>query len=310
MNYDVAIIGAGPAGLSAAIYTARGQLKTIVFGDETKSNLYKSHVIANYFACPGTPSGPDLTKLGLQQALDFGVTHHRQEITSLSLLPDGSFALKDGAQAEYQARAVILATGQSYVLSGIRGEQEFTGRGVSYCVTCDGIFFKNKSVVVIGHGEYAAEEALQLTAYTPSITILSHGKDFQMAETTLKQLQSHGIQLLRSPRLTSIEGDKSVNSLKFASPLPDGQSELPVDGVFMAVGIAGANAFAKKLGLEMEGNYIKTDKDGRTNIPNCFAAGDCTGSPPQVASSVGNGCNAALATIKSLRGLNNYIQYH
>lgn len=310
MIYDFAIIGAGPAGLSAAIYAARGQLRTIVFGDETKGNLYKSHVIANYFACPGNPTGPELTERGLKQAIEFGAEHLRNEVVDLAINEDGSFKLKDNLQNIYQAKTVLLATGQSYILSGIRGEQEYTGKGVSYCVTCDGFFFKDKDVVVIGSGDYAAEEALQLLVYTRKITILSHGKEFTLNSAIQKELDNQQIRYIKTPRLATIEGSGKAEKVTFTAPLPDGNKEMPVEGVFMAVGIAGANAFAKKIGLEMEGNYIRTDKNGNTNIKGLFAAGDCTGSPPQVASSVGNGCNAALSAIKLIRGLSNYIQYN
>jgi thioredoxin reductase (NADPH) len=310
MIYDLAIIGPGPAGLSAAIYASRGQLKTIVFGDETKGNLYKSHVIANYFAIPGNPTGPELTARGMQQALEFGAEHLRNEIVDLALNEDGTFKLKDNLQNLYQAKTVLLATGQSYILSGIKGEQEYTGKGVSYCVTCDGFFFKDKTVIVIGNGDYAAEEALQLLSYTKKVTILSHGKEFTFNPGIQKELDNRQIAYVKTPRLATIEGASKAEKITFAAPLADGSKEMAVEGVFMAVGIAGANAFAKKLGLEMEGNYIKTDKNGNTNIPALFAAGDCTGSPPQVASSVGNGCNAALSAIKLIRGLSNYIQYN
>lgn len=305
MQYDLAIIGAGPAGLSAAIYAARGQLKTIIFGDETKGNLYKSHIIANYFGFPTAPTGPELTELGLKQALSFGTEHLRYQIVDIQINEDTSFTLKDNLQNLYTAKTVLIATGQSYVLSGIKGEQEYTGKGVSYCVTCDGFFFKNKSVIVIGNGDYAAEEALQLLSYTSNVSILSHGKDFTFNEVFQKELQEKNVPTIKTPRLSQITGEGKV-----AKIVASDSTEYPTEGIFMAIGIAGANAFAKKLGLEMEGNYIKVDKAGLTNIKGLFAAGDCTGSPPQVASSVGNGCNAALSAIKSVRGLNTYIQYN
>lgn len=310
LQYDLAIIGAGPAGLSAAIYSSRGQLKTIIFGDEKKSNLYKSHIISNYFAFPNNPTGPELTGLGLKHALQFGAQHVRAEIVDISPQEDGTFQLKDSTQKVYQAKTILIATGQSYVLSGIKGEQEFTGKGVSYCVTCDGFFFKQKPVVVIGNGDYAAEEALQLLSYTSDVTILSHGKEFAINPVFLEELGKHQIKMTKTPRLATIEGPQNADKVTFTKPLDDGRTELSFQGVFMAIGIAGANAFAKKLGLEMEGNYIKVDKNGLTNIKGVFAAGDCTGSPPQVATSVGNGCNAALSAIKSIRGLNAYIQYN
>jgi thioredoxin reductase (NADPH) len=303
--YDTAIIGAGPAGLSAAIYASRGQLKTIFFGDETKSNLYKSHIISNYFAFPSHPSGPELTKLGMEHALQFGAEHQRVEIVDVKIADDQTYILKDNLKNTYQTKTLIIATGQSYALTGIQREQEMTGKGVSYCVTCDGFFFKNKQVVVIGSGDYAAEEALQLLAYTNKVTVLSHGKPFNINPEFRKELEKAKIELKETPRIKTLIGEEKVEKIQ----LSDGQ-EMAAEGVFMAVGIAGATSFAKKMGLEMEGNYIKTDKEGKTNLPGLFAAGDCTGSPPQVASSVGNGCNAALSAIKLVRGLNAYIQYN
>lgn len=264
--YDLIIVGAGPAAMSAALYAGRGQLKTIFFGDETKGNLYKSHIISNYLGFPEDPTGPELVELGMKHAKRFGAEHIRQEIVDISLNQDETFSLKDNLQNTYLTKTVLIATGQSYVLSGIKGEQEYTGKGVSYCVTCDGFFFKNKSVVVIGSGDYAAEEALQLLAYTPNITILSHGKSFSFNQAFQEELAKNNIKCLVTPRLAALSGTEKVEKLTFTQPLPDGLTEMAIDGAFMAIGIAGANAFAKKLGLEMEGNYIKADKDGLTNV--------------------------------------------
>ncbi len=304
LEYDVLIVGCGPAGLSAAIYAARAQLKTIIFGDYRKGNLYKSHIIANYFGFPKAPTGPELALLGLEQAKAFGTEHVETEIVDIKIQDDGTFIAKDDKQQEYKAKTIILATGQSYALSGIKNEKEFTGKGVSYCVICDGFFFRNKKVVVIGNGNYAGEEALQLLNYTKDITMLSHGKDFSFSKEIAEQLQAANIKQQKTVRIKELTGNNKAEKLIFT----DG-AELPTEGVFMAIGVAGATAFAKKLGLETTNNYIKVDMDGNTNIKGLFAAGDCTGSPPQVASSVGNGCNAALSAIKLLRGLKIYIQY-
>jgi len=302
--HDVAIIGSGPGGLSAAIYTARAQLKTIVFGDYKKSNLYKSHIVANYLGFPEPVTGPFLAEKGLEHARKFGAELISNEIVDLKINDDGSFTLKDDAKKHYTAKTVIIATGQSYALSGIKNEQSLTGKGVSYCVVCDGFFFKNKNVVVIGNGNYAGEEALQLLAYTKTITILSHGKEFSFSEEIKKDLETSGIKLQKTPRIKEITGDGKAEGLLIS----DGTT-MATEGVFMAVGVAGATAFAKKLGLEMENAYIKADHGGKTNIPALFAAGDCTGSPAQMATSVGNGCNAALSAIKLLRGVKMYTQY-
>jgi thioredoxin reductase (NADPH) len=302
--YDILIIGAGPAGFSAAIYGSRSQLKTIIFGDPTKGNLYKSHIIANYFGFPKAPTGPELTSLGIEQAKSFGTEHIISEIVDLKLNNDGTFTIKDDKQREYMSKTVIVATGQSYALSGIKNEKELTGKGISYCVICDGFFFKNKKVVVIGSGNYAGEEALQLLNYTKDITILSHGKELIFSDEIKEALKKSNIQTIKTVRIKEITGNNKAEKLT----LMDG-SEMAFEGYFMAVGVAGAVSFAKKMGLEMKNNYIKVDLDGNTNIKGLFAAGDCTGSPPQVASSVGNGCNAALSAIKLIRGLKVYIQY-
>ena len=302
---DVAIIGAGPGGLSAGIYTARAQLKTAIFGDYRKSNLYKSHIIANYLGFPEPVSGPFLAEKGVEHAKNFGCEMIGNEIVDIRIQDDKTFALKDDKKIEYLAKTVIISTGQSYALSGIKNEKELTGKGVSYCVVCDGFFFKNKKVAVIGNGNYAGEEALQLLTYTKEITVLSHGKEFSFSDEIKKDLEAAKIKLVKTVRVREITGNDKAEKLIMSDGI-----EMPVEGVFMAVGVAGATAFAKKLGLEMSNNYIKVDMDGKTNIPGIFAAGDCTGSPAQMATSVGNGCNAALSAIKLLRGAKIYIQYN
>ena len=310
--YDVLIIGCGPAGLSAAIYAARGQMKTIIFGDYKKGNLYKSHIIANYFGFPEPITGPALTELGLKQALNFGAEHKPNEIVDIKINDDKTFTCKDDRQNIYDAKTIILCTGQSYALSGIKNEQPLTGKGVSYCVVCDGFFFRNKAVHVIGNGNYAGEEALQLLTYTQNITVLSHGKDFSFSDEIKNELAKTPIKLQKTVRIKEVSGPLAEDGKTPAKAekliLADG-AEIASEGIFMAVGVAGASAFAKKLGLATTGNYIKVDMDGNTNIPGIFAAGDCTGAPAQVATSVGNGCNAALSAIKSIRGLKVYIQY-
>ncbi len=309
--YDIAIIGCGPAGLMAAVYTSRAQLKTVIFGDYKKGSLYRSHTIANYFGFPESITGPELVMKGIDHAKKFGTELIEHEIVDIRLNPDGTFTLKSDQQIEFQSKTVIIATGQSYALSGIKNELELTGKGVSYCVVCDGFFFRNKKLVVVGNGNYAAEEALQLLNYTKEITVLSHGKDFVFSPEMQKEISTSGIQLQKTVRIKEITDSTGNATPQKAEKIifTDG-SELITEGVFMAVGVAGATAFAKKLGLEMNNNYIKVDFDGKTNIPGLFAAGDCTGSPAQIASSIGNGCNAALSAIKLLRGSKVYIQYN
>lgn len=305
--YDVLIIGCGPAGLSAAIYASRAHLKTVIFGDAKKSNLYKSHIIGNYFGFAEPISGPDLTARGIEHAKSFGTEFVADEIVDLKLNDGGTFSAEDDKLRFYQSKTVIIATGQSYALSGLKNEKELTGKGVSYCVVCDGFFFKNKKVTVIGNGNYAGEEALQLLTYTKNIAILSHGREFDFTPEIKNALEKSNIHLEKTARLKEIISNPATG--KIEKIISTDGNEIPTEGIFMAIGVAGATAFAKKLGLEMVNNYIKVDLDGKTNITGLFAAGDCTGSPPQVATSVGNGCNAALSAIKLIRGLKIYIQY-
>lgn len=301
---DVIIVGCGPAGLSAAIYTSRAQLKTLIFGDPEKGNIRKAHSIANYLGFPQGTTGPELSKLGLEQAKKFETEHILSEIVDISPEDDGTFTLKDDRQEKYGCKAVIISTGLSYTLSGIKNEQEFTGKGVSYCVNCDGFFFRNKKLCVIGDGNYAAEEAIQLLNYTKDITIVSHGKEFVMNDQIKEHLKQNNIRMVKTERVKEIAGTSCAERLIFS----DG-TEMVFDGLFMAIGTAGATDFAKKLGIETEGGYIKIDAHGNTNIKGIYGAGDCTGGAPQVATSVGGGCNAALSAIKFIRGVNIYIQY-
>jgi thioredoxin reductase (NADPH) len=302
--YDVLIIGCGPAGLSAAIYASRGQLKTAIFGNATKGNLYKAHVIGNYFGFPEGPSGPELIEKGIAHAKKFGAEIMENEIVDVQVNADETFTLKTEKQVEYQSKTVIIATGQSYALSGIKNEKELTGKGVSYCAVCDGFFFKGKNIVVVGNGNYAGEEALQLHNYTPKITILSHGKDFEFSEEIKTALEKNGIKTQKTDRIKEIGGTDKVEKIIFTSG-----EEMPVEGVFLAIGVASALSYAKKLGLEMNGNYLKINENGETNIKGIFGAGDCTGSPSQVATSVGGGCCAALSAIKLIKGVKMYTQY-
>lgn len=310
MIYEVVIVGAGPAGYSAAIYTARAGLSTLLFGQAEKGNLYKAHLIGNYFGVAGNPSGSSLLETAEQQLIELKGEHRSEEIVGLTAGGDGTFELRDNSGGDWQARTVIIATGQSYLLAGITGEKEFTGRGVSYCVTCDGFFFKNRPVVVVGSSDYAAAEALELLAYTKNVTILSHGKPPVFSPNFAEKLRQAGIAVLTTPRIASFGGEDKLEKVVFSEPLTDGTVEMSAEGAFMAVGMAGANSFSQKLGLEMEGNSIKIDREGRTSLPGLFAAGDCTGSPAQVAVSVGSGCVAALSAIKLLRGVDAYTQYN
>lgn len=302
--FDTIIIGVGPAGCSAAIYTGRANLKTLIFGKGEVSHLYKSHLIANYYGFPEDITGPELWERGLQQALKFGAVHRANDIVNITINDDKTFTVKDDTQAHFTGKTLILAVGTSYPASGILREIELTGKGVSFCVTCDGFFFKDKNVIVVGNTNFAAEEAIELFPYTKKITVMSHGQKLAISPDFMKAITDNGVVVKETPRIkeyvgaTKVEGGKFVDGTVFAC-----------DGVFLALGTAGSTSFAKKLGLTMSGNAITVDVNGQTNLPGIFAAGNCTGSNPQVAISVGNGCIAAIGVIKMLTGAKRYVQY-
>ena len=308
MLYDTIIIGIGPAGLSAAIYTARADLKTLVLGDPQKSHLAKTDHLANYFGFPEAVKGLELLEKGVVQAKAFGTEIKETEVTEIKPGEDKTFTVKDAEQNEYQARTLILAVGMDYLQSGISNEADFIGKGVSYCVTCDGFFFNDKRLVVVGHGDFAATEAISLLSYSKDVTILSHGQKF-MINADLREIlegdQEKDVKFLETESIEAFQGEGKLESIKFK----DGKT-MEFDGVFMALGTAGATAFANHLGLTKEGQYLVADKAGKTNIEGIFAAGDCTGTNPQVATAVGEGANAALSVIKQLKGVEKYAQYH
>lgn len=301
--YDVIIIGCGPAGLSAAIYTSRANLKTVVFGDPNAGDLYRSPLIANYFGFPKDITGSDLVKLGLEQAKRFGTEFNPQEVTNAKQNEDESFTIKTKDGTEHTTNNLIIAIGMSYKSAGILKEKDYLGKGLSYCVTCDGYFFKDKKVAVVGNGDFAFDEALELTNYTKDLTIFSQGKEFSATENHLELAKKAGIKL-RKDKVKELIANPMVSKVVF-----EDKSEEDFEGIFVAVGTAGTAAFAYKLGLEMENNYIKIDKEGRTSMKKVFACGNCTGANAQIATSVGAGCDAAIAIIKNLRGQKLYVDY-
>lgn len=307
MRSDVIIIGAGPAGLSAAIYTSRAGLKTVVFGLPYRSNACRAHVIENYFGREKSVSGAELIAAGRRQAEKCGARLVEREAADIAQETDGSFTVTDGG-GRYSAKAVIICAGFGFKPSGIKNENNYLGRGVSYCVNCDGPFFKNKKIAVIGNAGFAACEALNLTLYSGNIAILSHGQPFDLLARIKKNLRAKKIALWKTVKITEFNGKGRLEEIKFA----DGR-KMSFDGVFMAVGIAGAADFANKLGLKRTGTnnaFISAQAGtGETNVKGIFAAGDCTGGNAQIAKSVGEGCNAAVAVIKFLKGIPSYVDY-
>lgn len=297
--YDVIIIGCGPAGLSAAIYTARSQLKTLVLGSKEDSMLWKAHFIQNYFGVE--LEGKEMLEKGIDQAKKLGSELIEAEVVSAKG-KDGSFTVTTDDNKEYETKTIIIATGTACAPAGIKGEKELTGKGVSYCAICDGFFYKDKKIAVVGNGNYAAHEAIELLSFTKDITVFSQGKDWEMSDEFKKALEKKKVQL-RNEKITAFNGKKSIEGVMI------GDKEEKFDGVFVAMGTASALSFAKKLGIEMKNNVIAIDRNGNTNVKGVFAAGNCTGCYPQVAVDVGEGAAAGLSAIKLVKGKEMHIDY-
>jgi len=282
--YDVIIVGNGPAGLSAALYTSRANLQTLIIGKDGGA-LEKADRIENYFGMAEPVSGCELVENSKSQAKSLGAQLVEDEIFHISW--DGSFLL-EGREGTYGARAVLLATGTSRKTIRLKGIQELEGRGVSYCAVCDAFFYRGKHVAVLGNEEYAVHEMNQLLPVVASVTLLTNGAE-------LKAKVPGEVKVIETP-LASVDGQDKVEGVTFA----DGSSLL-ADGLFVALGSAGAAELARKIGAMLEGRSIQVNRKMETNIPGFYAAGDCTGGLLQISTAVGEGAKAAMSMIKFVR---------
>lgn len=289
--HDVIIIGKGPAGISAALYTIRGNLKTLVLA-KGDSELVKSAKIENYYGFVEPVSGNELVNSGIKQALRLGVEIIDEEVISMKY--DNTFMVET-AKNKYEAKAVLLATGQTRRRINITNLTQFEGRGVAYCSTCDGFFYKNLAIGVLGYTDYAMHEALDLENYSKNITIYTNGEEIQVSDKFTTDLERFRIS---SKKITKLDGDEFLQKIYFE----DGSDE-PIDGLFVAYGSASSASFARQLGVLTEGEAIVVDKDQRTNQEGLFAAGDCTNGLKQVAIAVGQGALAGKKIQDYIRSL-------
>lgn len=303
MTYDLIIIGAGPAGISASLYAKRANLNVaVIYSGE--SQLDKAHKIDNYYGFPEGITGPDLYKNGIQQAKNLDIEVIEAEVTHIEMLappPQTQYSVKAGDK-ELTAPAIILATGNKKLRPAIEGIIDFEGKGVSYCAVCDGFFYRKKNVAVIGNGTFAVAEASHLAHIAESVTILTDGKDDAEVKTAVEADSSISAKIkIDSRKVTKVipnEENTKVGGVTFA----DGET-LSLDGVFVALGSAGAADFAKKLGLMLKGDSIAANEKMATNAPGIFSCGNANGGLLQVCKAVYEGGIAGLSAVDYIRNL-------
>jgi thioredoxin reductase (NADPH) len=295
----VVIIGSGPAGLSAAIYTARALLKPVVItGTQLGGQISLTSEVENYpglYNPAATPTGPDMVALMQQQAEHFGARLVYDEVTEVDFRNGPPFTVKTYGET-YSADAVIVTAGASPKHLDVPGETEFVGRGVSYCGTCDGFFFRGKDVAVVGGGDSAMEESIFLTKFADKVTIV-HRRDELRAGPTLQKraFANEKINFVWDSVIEEIEGNGVVQGVKLRNVKTGQEEEMPVDGVFIFIGHYPNSKFLVGQVAMDEHGYVITDEFMRTSVTGVYAAGEIQDPHyRQIATSVGQGVAAAM----------------
>jgi thioredoxin reductase (NADPH) len=302
-NWDIIIIGAGSAGLSAGIYAVRSGLRTLILEEKLAGGtIADASTVVNY---PGFAeiSGGELAEKMTSHCRKVGaIIHDLEPVTELELM--GEKKIVKTLRVTYEALAVIFSTGSHYKEVGVKGEKEFRGRGVSYCGVCDGPFFKGKRVLIIGGGNTAATTILYLSGIAAEVVVVHRKGGFRAEECLVGDIAARqNIKVLWNTEVQEIKGDKQVTQVTLIDNMSGKTSELAVDAVFVQVGEAPNSQLAKAAGIETdEHGYIKVNMSQHTNLLGVFAAGDVTDQPiKQVGTAVGQGITAALEAYSYIR---------
>lgn len=274
------IIGAGPAGISAALYAKRANVEVTVL-HKNNSALEIGHLIDNYYGV-GSIDGKDLYQNGIKQALDLGINVLEEEVSGLEF--NECFEVITNKN-RHLADSVIIATGAYRNSVSVKNLKKFEGHGVSYCATCDGFFYRNKKIGVLGSGQFAAHEVEYLANITSDITIFSQGNEVDPSLNKFRVV---------TDKIASVEGSENIEFVVV------NDEQIPVDGLFVALGSAGSVDFAKKLGLMVENNRLVVNENMETNIPGIYACGDTTKGTLQIARAVYEGMVAGSHAAKQL----------
>ncbi|MFD5825805.1 thioredoxin-disulfide reductase [Lentzea sp. NPDC060358] len=293
---NVIIIGSGPAGYTAAVYAARAQLEPLVFeGSQYGGALMTTTEVENYPGFREGIMGPELMEQMREQAQRFGAELRAEDVESVELTGEVKKVVANGV--EYEAKAVILAMGAAARYLDIPGEQELLGRGVSACATCDGFFFRDHDIAVVGGGDTAMEEATFLTRFAKSVTVIHRREEFRASKVMLERARANEkIKWQLNTQVTDVLGDGTVSSIKVRDTQTGAESELPVTGFFLAIGHDPRSALVKgQVDLDAEGYVLTKDKSSYTNLDGVFAAGDLVDHEyRQAITAAGSGCSAAI----------------
>ncbi len=284
--YDVIIIGKGPAGISASLYIKRANLSVLIIGKD-EGALKKAQKVENYYGIVG--SGEDILKAGEKQAIDLSIEILTEEVLSIDY--NKNFIVTTTSKrnnTEYEAKSVIIATGVNRPLPYIKGLKEFENKGISYCAICDAFFYKGKNVAVLGSGQYALHEAKYLQNIANKVYILTNGQNNKLEIDDNIEICEDDIE--------EILGDDTIKAIKFKN-----NSEIQIDGLFIANGVASSVDLAKKIGAKTESNRIIVDEKMQTTIKGLYSAGDCTGGLLQISKAVYEGAKAGTEIIKFLK---------
>lgn len=303
--HDVIVVGSGPAGYTAALYTARAQLKPLVFeGTSFGGALMTTTEVENYPGFRDGITGPELMDQMREQALRFGADLRMEDVESVSLDgPVKSVVTADGET--FRARAVILAMGAAARYLQVPGEQELLGRGVSSCATCDGFFFRDQDIAVIGGGDSAMEEATFLTRFARSVTLVHRREEFRASKIMLNRAEANEkITILTNKAVLGVDGDTTVTGLRLRDTVTGAETTLPVTGVFVAIGHEPRSALVRDaVDLDPDGYVLVQEPTTSTSLDGVFAAGDLVDRTyRQAITAAGSGCAAAIDAERWLAG--------
>lgn len=301
--YDIIIIGSGCAGMTAAIYACRASMKVLLLeGELVGGQIAYSHRVENFPSVEAI-DGASFSERLLDQAISFGAEFKFEAVSALFESDNGWKVTTDSG--EYEGKAIIIAVGMKRRLLGVEGEEALTGAGVSYCAVCDGSFFADRDVAIVGGGQTALQDALYLADICKSVTLIHRREGFRADETTVRAVKSNEkIKMVLNARITKIVGESSIEHLEIED-IPSGNiTKMPVDGLFVAIGNLPATTPFKDIIELDEENFVLASEDCRTNKKGIFVAGDCRKKTVrQLTTAASDGSVAALAASEYVRGL-------